>query len=252
MTADKNDKNYPVRSARSGALMSGNDNRRMFDQIAERYDLLNALISLGLDRYWRRKAVAALTPRRGEIFLDVGCGTGDVALEIVRQTPGARVVGIDPAIAMLLLARGKARAGRLSDRAVFRAADVTSPAAEFPEAPFDGVTCSFCIRNIPDRDAALARMISVLRPGGRTVILELTRPTHPLARMGHKLYNRWFVPLAGRFLSRASAYKYLVKSIEYFPEPGAICDAMDHAGFQNVRRDCLSAGVVTLFTGEAP
>lgn len=249
MTAHPADKNQP---APSGALMSSGDNRRMFDQIAERYDLLNALISLGLDRYWRRKAVATLAPQTGEIFLDVGCGTGDVALEIVRREPRARVVGIDPAMAMLLLAGHKARTARVADRVTFRAADVTSPSEKFPEAPFDGVTCSFCIRNIPDRAAALERMVSVLRPGRRAVILELTRPEHPLARLGHRLYNRWLVPLAGKFLSRAGAYKYLVRSIEYFPEPRAICDAMTGAGFQNVRMDRLSAGVVTLFTGDAP
>ena len=237
---------------KSGALMSSGDNRRMFNQIAGRYDLLNALISLGLDRYWRHKAVAALSPRSGEIFLDVGCGTGDIAIETVRREPGARVVGIDPAKAMLLLARGKARTARLADRVTFRTADVISPDEKFPEAPFDGVTCSFCIRNIPDREAALARMAAVLRPGGRAVILELTRPQHPLARLGHRLYNRWIVPLAGRFLSRAGAYEYLVTSIEYFPEPRAICDAMAGAGFQNVRLTRLSAGVVTLFTGDAP
>jgi len=249
MTADRAHKNKP---ALSGALMSSGDNRRMFDQIAGRYDLLNALISLGLDRYWRRKAVAVLAPRSGEIFLDVGCGTGDVALEIVRREPRARVVGIDPAMAMLLLAGHKVRRARMADRVTFRAADVTSPAEKFPEAPFDGVTCSFCIRNIPDRAAALGRMASVLRGGGRAVILELTRPQHRLARLGHKLYNRWLVPLAGRFLSRAGAYRYLVRSIEYFPEPRAICDAMAGAGFQNVRMNGLSAGVVTLFTGDLP
>lgn len=236
----------------SDALMSSGDNRRMFDQIAKRYDLLNTVISLGLDRYWRAKAVTALAPKSGEMFLDVGSGTGDIAMEIVRQEPGARVLGIDPARAMLALARNKARAARMADRVTFRGADITGADEKLPEAPFDGVTCSFCIRNIPDRDAALARMVGVLRPGGRTVILELTRPQHPLASLGHRLYNRWIVPLAGRFLSRAGAYEYLVRSIEYFPEPQAICDAMVGAGFQNVRLNRLSGGVVTLFTGDAP
>ena len=234
------------------ALMSSGDNRRMFDQIAKRYDLLNAVISLGLDRYWRGKAVAALAPKSGEVFLDVGCGTGDVALETVEKEPNARVIGVDPAVAMLLIARKKARTAGSADRVTFRQADITDAAAKFPEAPFDGVTCSFCIRNITDRAAALERMIDVMRPGGRAVILELTRPDHKLARVGHKLYNRLFVPLAGRFLSRAKAYRYLVKSIEYFPDPQAICDAMTAAGFENVRRTKLSAGVVTLFTGNAP
>ena len=234
------------------ALISSDDNRRMFDRIARRYDLLNSVISLGMDGYWRRRAVAALAPEDGQIFLDVGCGTGDLAMEIVRQAPHARVVGIDPAEAMLAHAGEKAIASAMDDCLTFRAADVTDPTEKFPEAPFDGVTCSFCIRNITNRAAALERMISVMRPGGRVVILELTRPRHMLARIGHKLYNRTFVPLAGRVLSRAGAYKYLVRSIENFPEPQAICDAMGAAGFRNVEQTGLSAGVVTLFTGNAP
>lgn len=234
------------------ALISSDDNRRMFDLIARRYDLLNSVISLGMDRRWRRKAVASLAPMSGQIFLDVGCGTGDVAIEILRQEPGARAVGIDPAEAMLALAGEKAIAAGMDDRLAFRPADVTDPGEEFPEAPFDGVTCAFCIRNITDRAAALERMAGVMRSGGRVAILELTRPRRMLARLAHKLYNRTFVPLAGRCLSRAGAYKYLVKSIDNFPEPRAICDAMTAAGFQNVRTTKLSAGVVTLFTGDAP
>ncbi|MDP6543763.1 MAG: ubiquinone/menaquinone biosynthesis methyltransferase [Phycisphaerae bacterium] len=234
------------------ALISSDDNRRMFDRIARRYDLLNSVISLGMDGYWRRRAVADLAPEDGQTFLDVGCGTGDVAMEIVRQAPHARVLGIDPAEAMLALADEKAIAAGMDDCLTFRPADVTDADEEFPEAPFDGVTCSFCIRNITDRAAALERMIDVMRPGGRLVILELTRPAGALVRFGHKLYNRFFVPLVGRILSRGGAYKYLVRSIEYFPEPQTICDAMNDAGFDNVEKTPLSAGVVTLFTGNAP
>ena len=187
------------------ALISSDDNRRMFDLIARRYDLLNSVISLGMDSSWRRKAVTALAPEDEQIFLDVGCGTGDVAMEIVRQAPHSRVLGIDPAEAMLAIADEKAIADGMDDCLTFRAADVTDPAEEFPEAPFDGVTCSFCIRNITNRAAALKRMVSVMRPGGRVVILELTRPAGRLARFGHKLYNSYFVPLAGRILSRGGA-----------------------------------------------
>jgi demethylmenaquinone methyltransferase / 2-methoxy-6-polyprenyl-1,4-benzoquinol methylase len=129
---------------------------------------------------------------------------------------------------------------------------VTASDEEFPEAPFDGVTCSFCIRNITDRAAGLERMFRVMKPGGQIVILELTRPASGLVRMGHKLYNRTFVPLVGKLLSRGEAYKYLVSSIENFPEPQTICDAMTDAGFRRVQREKLSSGVVTLFTGETP
>ncbi len=234
------------------ALISSDDNRRMFDQIARRYDLLNSVISLGMDGYWRRRAVAALAPEDGQIFLDVGCGTGDVAMEIVRQASRARVLGIDPAEAMLALADEKAVASAMDDCITFRPADVTDSAEEFPEAPFDGVSCAFCIRNITDRAAALERMISLTKPNRPVVILELTRPSAGLVRMGHKLYNRTFVPLVGKLLSRGEAYNYLVRSIENFPEPQTICDAMSDAGFRNVSQEKLSGGVVTLFTGKTP
>jgi len=231
--------------------MSAGENRRMFDRIARRYDLLNRLLSLGMDRYWRRTAVRALAPQNGERFLDVGCGTGDVAIEIVRQAPRASVVGIDPARAMLEIAEARIREASLSDRVAFRPVDVK--AADSPDASFDGVACAFCIRNIPDRPAALERMRKLLRPGGRAVILELTRPSIKLVRLAHRLYNRWIVPLAGRFLSpRAEAYRYLVESIECFPDPQAILDAMSDAGFENVSLRGLTAGVVTIFTGNAP
>jgi len=233
------------------ALMSSDENRRMFDLIAGRYDLMNRIISLGMDGYWRRRAVADLAPQDDQMFLDVGCGTGDVAMEIVRQAPRARVLGIDPAAEMLALAEEKAIASGMDDCITYRAADVTDPEERFPEAPFDGATCAFCIRNITDRAAALERMASVTRPGGRLAILELTRPAGKLARVGHRFYNRFFVPLAGRILSRGGAYKYLVRSIENFPEPQNICDAMSDAGFENVERTPLSTGVVTLFTGSA-
>ncbi|MBT3199927.1 MAG: ubiquinone/menaquinone biosynthesis methyltransferase [Phycisphaerales bacterium] len=233
----------------SDTLITSEENRLMFDSIARRYDLLNAVISLGQDGYWRRQAVGALDPQDGQIFLDVGCGTGDVAMQIVRQAGRARVIGVDPAEAMLKIADEKAVGSGMDDCITYRPADVTDPAEEFPEAPFDGVTCAFCIRNITDRAAALERMVSVMRPGGRVAILELTRPAGRLVRFGHKLYNRLFVPLVGKMLSRGGAYKYLVRSIENFPQPQAICEAMEAAGFVNVKQTALSGGVVTLFTG---
>jgi demethylmenaquinone methyltransferase/2-methoxy-6-polyprenyl-1,4-benzoquinol methylase len=186
----------------SDTLITSEENRLMFDSIARRYDLLNAVISLGQDGYWRRQAVGALDPQDGQIFLDVGCGTGDVAMQIVRQAGRARVIGVDPAEAMLKIADEKAVGSGMDDCITYRPADVTDPAEEFPEAPFDGVTCAFCIRNITDRAAALERMVSVMRPGGRVAILELTRPAGRLVRFGHKLYNRLFVPLVGKMLSR--------------------------------------------------
>jgi len=222
----------------------------MFDGIARRYDMLNRLLSLGMDRAWRRRAVARLAPRDGETFLDVGCGTGDVAIEILRQAPRAQVIGIDPAEAMLRIAEHKVGRAALGESITFRPVDLS--AADFPDASFDGLTSAFCIRNIPDRQTALAGMRRLIRPGGRVVILELTRPSIRLVRLAHRFYNRCIVPLAGRLFSpRAEAYGYLAESIECFDDPEAILAAMSAAGFDDIAAERLTAGIVTVFTGTA-
>ena len=232
------------------SLISADDNRRMFDRIARRYDLLNKVVSLGMDRGWRRKAVAEMDPRAGERFLDVGCGTGDMGIEILRRQGGAKVVGIDLAEGMLDIARGKVAAAGLGGDVSFRIGDAERQA--FDEGSFDGVVSAFCIRNVAHRALALEEMGRVIRPGGRAVILELTRPRGRALRAAHRLYNRWVVPLAGRVLSSGQAYRYLVDSIEDFPDPDHITTTMGEAGFRDVRRIGLTGGVVTLFVGRIP
>ncbi len=181
------------------SLMSADDNRRMFDRIARRYDLMNRLLSCGLDRRWRRKAVETLAPRPGGRYLDVGCGTGDLAVEILRQCPGASVVGIDPAEGMLAIAEAKiARAG-LTGGAGFQTGD--AEALDFADGEFAGVISAFCLRNIAHRTRALMEMRRVIAPGGQAVILELTVPTSRIVRAGHWLHTRCLVPLAGRLVA---------------------------------------------------
>lgn len=214
----------------------------MFAQIARRYDLLNDLLSLRQARRWRRKAVEILAPQNDHRYLDAGCGTGDVALELLRQAPGATVVGIDPVQAMLDLAVAKAaRAGR----AIFQPGDVTD--LKFADCSFAGVITAFCFRNVADRRRALAEIKRVLAPGGRLVILELTVPSGPLLRYGHRCYSR-FVPLLGRMFSRGSAYRYLVDSIQNFPRPPEIVALLDQAGFRQARHKPLTGGAVTIFS----
>ncbi len=187
-------------------LMAQQDNRRMFDQIAPRYDLLNRLMSLGMDRYWRRRAIQALLPgdAPGHV-LDIGCGTGDVSLDLLHRNAGVTVTGIDLSEAMLARAVAKAERAGLAARVSFQVGDATALAFE-PET-FDGIVCAFCFRNIAYRALALDEMRRVLRPGGRLVILELTVPAGRLMRMAHGLYAggscrcsaaacRWVAPIA--------------------------------------------------------
>lgn len=226
-------------------LISAGENQRMFDRIAPRYDLLNSLMSLGLHRYWRRIAVRHLLSAGGRDFLDIGCGTGDVALSILRQSPGARVTGIDPSSGMLALAVAKARRAGLADRVVYRNGDAT--ALPFPDAAFDGIVCAFCLRNIADRRAALMEMRRVLRPGGTLAILELTAPRNGLLRGIHRLYTHGVIPLMGWILSQKSAYQYLADSIDHFPPAPVVGEELVKAGFTGAEHRPLTGGFVTLF-----
>jgi len=232
-------------------LMAQQDNRRMFDQIAPRYDLLNRLMSLGMDRYWRRRAIQALLPgdAPGHV-LDIGCGTGDVSLDLLHRNAGVTVTGIDLSEAMLARAVAKAERAGLAARVSFQVGDATALAFE-PET-FDGIVCAFCFRNIAYRALALGEMRRVLRPGGRLVILELTVPAGRLMRMAHGLYAGGLVPLLGRCLSLGSAYRYLAQSIVHFPRPPQVLETIRQAGFGNVEWLPLSGGVVSIFAGTKP
>ncbi len=232
------------------SLMSPEDNRRMFDGLARTYDRMNRLMSLGLDRRWRRRAIARLDPQPGQRYLDIGCGTGDLILGILRRCGGAEVVGIDPAENMLAIADAKLRRANVIDAATLQTGDGMD--LPFEDASFAGVVSAFCIRNIPDRLRAFREMRRVLVPGGKAVILELTVPRSRIVRWGHSLYTRRLVPLAGRLVARSRAsYQYLVDSVEDFPVPSHVAEMMNAAGFENTECTPLSGGIVTLFAARA-
>jgi demethylmenaquinone methyltransferase / 2-methoxy-6-polyprenyl-1,4-benzoquinol methylase len=231
-------------------LISADENRRMFDQIAGRYDLVNRMLSLGIDRRWRRRLIDLLEPKSGERFLDVGTGTGDVSLEITRKMPGAIVIGIDPAAEMLDVGREKIARANLVDSISFQVGDAMAPA--FDDGSFSGVVSAFTIRNVEDRALAIKEMARVLQPGGRLVLLELTVPENILLRFFHRIYNNWIVPLIVFFLSHGAAYRYLIKSINDFPPPGKILEKFDEAGLTENKHIPLTGGIVSLFYGKAP
>jgi demethylmenaquinone methyltransferase/2-methoxy-6-polyprenyl-1,4-benzoquinol methylase len=232
------------------SLMSAEDNRRMFDRIARRYDLMNRLLSLGLDRRWRRKAVSALRPGAGRRYLDIGCGTGDMAIEIVRQCPGALVVGIDPAGRMLEIAAQRVRKAGLKGSIRLQTGDAAELA--FEDGSFAGTVTAFCIRNVMRQARAIREMRRVLAPGGRAVILELTVPHNRVLRLGHRLHTACLVPLAGRLVARnAEAYRYLVDSVRHFRRPQELLAMMAEAGFSDPCHIALLGGTVTIFVGRA-
>lgn len=237
----------PRREQRQDSLISATDNRSMFDRIAGYYDGTNRLLSVGFDRYWRRRAVASLQPGAGGSYLDVGSGTGDVALEILRQSPGSIVTGIDPSEGMLVLGRVKIQAAGLAQSITLSVGDALD--LQFRDHAFDGVITAFCIRNVTDRRRALEECYRVLRPGGKFVILELTDPVGPLMKPLFRIYSKAVIPLVTRILSSAPAYRYLTDSMADFPLAERFESFMQEVGFKHTSYVRMTGGITTLFSG---
>jgi demethylmenaquinone methyltransferase/2-methoxy-6-polyprenyl-1,4-benzoquinol methylase len=219
----------------------------MFDGIAPRYDLLNRLMSLGMDHGWRRKLVDALGPRPLEL-LDLATGTGDVALALARRYPAARVVGLDPSPGMLHA--GVPKLAESEGRVTLVQGD--AQVLPFRDGRFDGACISFGIRNVPDRQAALREMARVTRPGCPVAILELGEPQEGLLAPFARMHIRHVVPTLGALISGAREYRYLAKSVAAFPPPDAFAALMREAGLQDVSWTPLNFGVVHLYRGLAP
>lgn len=219
----------------------------MFDRIAGVYDLLNRTMTMGLDRRWRERAADLAGLRRGDSALDVCCGTGDLALELVRKVGSVgSVTGCDFSEPMLELAREKAE--RAGAQARFDWADALD--LPYGDGSFDAVTIGFGARNLADLDRGLAEMARVLHPGGRLVILEITQPQRqPLAGF----YSLWFdrlVPVLGALAGDRDAYSYLPRSVRSFPLPPQLAARMDRAGFDRIRWTILAGGIIAIHSGE--
>jgi demethylmenaquinone methyltransferase/2-methoxy-6-polyprenyl-1,4-benzoquinol methylase len=218
----------------------------MFDRISGVYDLMNSAMTAGLHHQWRQRAVDRAQVGPGDDALDICCGTGDLALELRRRIgPDGRVVGSDFSEPMLEIARGKS--GEQSLPVEFGWADALD--LPYGDDGFDAVTVGFGARNLADLDKGLGEMARVLRPGGRVVILEITRPTRePLS----SFYSLWFdrlVPLLGQAAGDADAYSYLPESVRTFPQPRELADKMDAAGFTDIRWLLLAGGIIAIHSG---
>jgi demethylmenaquinone methyltransferase/2-methoxy-6-polyprenyl-1,4-benzoquinol methylase len=222
----------------------------MFDAIAPRYDFLNHLLSAGIDRRWRRRAIRSIGLTGRERVLDLCTGTADLAIAAHQARPGAaRVVGIDFAGAMLAVGAQKVRRAGL-DRAITL---VRGDAMRIPvaDATVDAVTIAFGIRNVEDPEAACRDIARVLRPGGRLVILEFAIPTAPLFRAAYLSYFRHILPRIGRAISgHDAAYGYLPASVGAFASPDAFMNLLRKHGFRDVSADSLTFGSVYLYTAQ--
>ena len=244
--ASKTIEREPFRRANADGVGVGSadGSGEMFDAIAERYDLLNRVLSLGLDAGWRRKAVRALRLPSTAEALDLATGTADLALEMARQHPLANVVGLDPSGGMLRRGRRKVADSPSHDR--IRLEQGSAESLPFDEDSFDGVGMAFGIRNVTDRPAALREMARVCRPDGRVAILELSEP-RGLIGLGAKFYLRSVVPWLGGLLAGSREYRYLQRSIAAFPPPDRFAEVMHEAGLEMVELRPLLFGVCHLY-----
>lgn len=235
----------------------------MFDAIADRYDLLNRLISLGVDKRWRARTVRAIVPAvrdtvappRGARLrpkvasrrvLDLATGTGDLAIAIAEALPEAQVTGVDPSARMLAVFREKL--GALADRIELLEGD--AQALPFADARFDATTIAFGIRNVPDRARALAEMARVTRPGGRVAVLELSEPREGLIAPLARFHVHTVVPAIGAWLSGKREYRYLARSIAAFPPPEELAAMMEAAGLRMIEIVPMTFGTCTLHVAE--
>jgi demethylmenaquinone methyltransferase/2-methoxy-6-polyprenyl-1,4-benzoquinol methylase len=219
----------------------------MFDGIAHRYDLLNRLMSFGVDRRWRKKTVAALELEGEARALDLATGTGDVAIAIARRHPGCEVIGLDPSPNMLAFGRRKCERRGLDQRVHLQLGD--AEALPYASSSFDAITIAFGIRNVPDRARALREMARVTRPGGRIAILELGEPRRgPMAALA-RLHIHTLVPRMGALLSGSREYRYLQRSIASFPPAEEFAAMMEEAGIRVLEVRPLTFGACHLYVG---
>lgn len=229
--------------------------REMFRQVAPRYDAMNHLLSLNIDRYWRHRAVKALRLIDQSPVLDVCTGTGDLALAIRRHVaPDIPVVGSDFCGAMLQIARQKQALASAAQRSPVQFVEADSQHLPFPSDTFQAVTVAFGLRNITDTDRGLAEMTRVCRPGGQVMVLEFSNPTVIGFRQVYQLYFEHVLPRIGQMFARNDndAYRYLQKSVGQFPQGQALANRMQAAGLIQTEFRPLTFGVATIYTGIKP
>ena len=219
---------------------------RMFGRIAPRYDLMNTLMTFGQDRRWRRLTARLAAGEGGGLALDIGAGSGELALELAKL--GFRTVGMDFCQPMMDVARGKL-ASRKDLPVYLTAGDALE--LPFADATFDCMTAGFALRNLADLGRGLREMHRALKGGGRLAVLELTPPRGGVASFVHRIYTHRFVPALGNLVTRdAAAYSYLPQSVDHFPDAEALCQAMLEAGFEKASYSRLGMGMGAIHVAE--
>ncbi len=220
----------------------------MFNRISGSYDLLNRMLSLGIDVRWRNVLVKKLKAHHPAKILDVATGTADLAIAIARSVPDAHVTGLDIAEEMLLIGRKKTELQGLSSRVTLEVGDAEN--LPYPDGTFDAITVAFGVRNFEDLERGIAEMNRVLRPGGHLYVLEFSQPKGWLFRPIFQLYFKYLLPLIGRLTSKdARAYHYLFESVQAFPEGETFVELMRKQGFGQTSWTSLTFGTCSIYEG---
>ena len=226
--------------------------REMFDNIAPAYDRLNRAMSFGLDRSWRRKAVAMVAQTNPAHIIDIATGTGDFAIQLAKAMPQVSVSGLDLSQGMIEVGRAKVAASDLTHRIALQVGDCLAPPEELMGAA-DAVTVAFGVRNFANLAAGYRAMHDMLRPGGMLCVIELSTPTSPVVKPFYKLYTSTVIPLMGRAVSHDNrAYSYLPESIAAVAQGEQMLDLMRGAGLVDARFIPLTLGVCTIYIAFRP
>lgn len=218
----------------------------MFNNIAGRYDFLNHFLSMGIDKGWRKKAIAEVGSIHPQAILDVATGTGDMAIAAA-ALGAAKITGVDIATQMLDVGRKKISAENLASIISLQTGD--SEDMPFRTGEFDAVMCAYGVRNFEHLDVGLTEMCRVLRPGGKVVILEFSHPSAFPVKQLYKFYFKYILPTLGKLVSKhSSAYTYLPESVMAFPEGKSFCTILSQCGFREAKARPLTFGITTLYT----
>jgi demethylmenaquinone methyltransferase / 2-methoxy-6-polyprenyl-1,4-benzoquinol methylase len=221
----------------------------MFDKIAPYYDLLNRVLSLGIDTRWRKRAIRMLHDHPVQALLDVATGTADLALEASRQLQPQRIVGLDLSNEMLEIGRGKVSRRRLGETIELIQGD--SENLPFADNTFDAVTVAFGVRNFENLELGLREMRRVLKDGGKVVILEFSKPRSFPFKQLYNFYFRNILPTVGKLTSKdPKAYRYLYESVQAFPDGQDFLDFLDKTGYKTNQCTPLTLGICSIYTGE--
>jgi demethylmenaquinone methyltransferase / 2-methoxy-6-polyprenyl-1,4-benzoquinol methylase len=226
--------------------------KETFNSIAKRYDLMNTLMSFGLDKGWRKKTVRIAEAERGMHFIDVCCGTGQLSLELAMKVgTDGKITGLDFSKNMLEIAKNNI--SRTSYQSMIELIQGDAMNLPYENNSFDGATVGWGLRNLPDLDKGIREMVRVVKPGGMVVSLDMAKPTLPLFKQGYWLYFEKLVPLMGKiWAGKAKAYQYLHDSAREFPAQQELAQKFKEAGLVETRYENLAGGVVALVSGRKP